>query len=345
MTLKLKQSLRKFNMKRFELILISLIVLLFACNTNTNINTKKKVKVMLGWTPGPDHAFLLYGIENGVFDSLGIDVEWLPTRGSSVVATALANENVEFGFLSGDYTIVARHKGFPIKALTTIYHETATTIFSLKEKNIKVPTDLRGKRIGVLTQSAAYPQVLSFLSDHNINKNDFTEVFSKGAISELLLDHVDAMMHYTNYAPIEMITKGKREINEILLKDYGINIYGTTLVANENFMRKNPELTRKFVFGILKSLELAKNNHQAVIESLLKADVNLDSLEMESALKKTEEMIYTPMTDSLGLGYMLKKDWEETLKTTSHFLNEKIDINIDSLYYLKYLEFYYENKK
>ena len=331
-------------MKAVKLLAVVFLSLSFITCNNRKDGANEKIKIMLGWTPGPDHAFLFYGIETGVFDSLGIEVEWLPTRGSSVVAVALANENVDFGFLSGDYAIVAKHNGFPIKAITTIYHETATTIFSLKEKNITTPEDLRGKRIGVLSKSAAYPQVISFLTDHNIGKNDFTEVFSNGAISELLLDNVDAMMHYTNYAPTEMVTKGKRNVNEILLKDYGINIYGTTLVVNENFMRKKPELAEKFVHGVLKSIELAKNDHQAVINSLLKTDVNLDSLEMDVAWKKTEKMIYTPKSDSLGVGYMLKQDWIETLKTTSHFLNEKIDFDIDSLYTTKYLDLYHESK-
>ncbi len=285
---------------------------------------------MLGWTPGPDHAFLFYGIDQGVFDSLGVTVEWLPTRGSSIVATGLANRTVDFGFLSGDYVVVSKSNKFPITAVATVYHETAVTIYSLKNKNITHPDSLRNKRLGVLTKSAAYPQVISFLKRFNLTPGDFDEIPSRGSITELTTGQADAAMHYSNYGPPTMLAQNI-DVNEILLKDYDVDLYGTTLVANNDFLKENKELSEKFILGVLKSLELARHRHEEVLSVLLKTDPVLDSLEMEIALKKTENMIYSGFYDSLGPGYMTKEGWETTIKTTKGF-TDGIDVIVDSLY-------------
>ena len=323
---------------------------LISCSNDKADNQKttsksEKLKVMFSWNPGPENAFLFYGIDEGIFDKLGIEINWIPSKGSSVVATTLANNQVDFGFISSDYVLVSKSKDFPIKAILTLYHETPVVIFSLKEKNIEKPEDIKGKRLGVLVKSAAYSQVISFLKENGISKDDFTEEFSKGSIQELLMDKVDAMMHYTNYGPPEMRAKAKKEVNEIKLSEYGINLYGTSIAVNNDLLVNNPDLVKRFVHGLIKSLEISKNNHDKVLKSLLAHDKNLDEKEMDLALTETEKMIYTDETESLGIGYMTQEGWNTTLKEINRLGNLDLAVDVSDVYDTTFIEDYFNSKR
>lgn len=312
--------------------ILSTLAFFIICLLLANCEQKKEndtIKVMFSWMAGPENAFLLYGKEKGFFEEEGLRLEFLPSKGSSIVATALANNEVQFGFISSDYALVSKSKNFPLTALLTLYHDSPVVIYSLEEKNIKNVKDLKNKKIGMLSKSAAGVQAKAFLEDQGLKENrDYKLVFSKGSVLELLNNHVDAMVQYTNYGPPEMEIKHSKRVNVIHLKDYGIQTYGTSIAVNDEFYKENPKIVEKFVRALLKSLESARYNHAAVLECLLRYDRNLDKNEMDAALAITEKMIYDEQVDNLGVGYMTYDGWERTLNYVNEISNQKIDKNI-----------------
>jgi len=316
-----------------------LLIFISACGGQDKDGVDK-VRVMLSWTPGPENAFMFYGIEQNVFKENDIEVEWSPSKGSSVVTTALANGGMDFGFISSDYLLVARAKGFPLKAVLTLYHESPVVIYSIKDKGIDTPQKLVGKRLGVLSKSASYPQVINFLKEQGINEGDYKEVFSRGIAQELLQDKVDAMMQYVNYGPAQFMVNSKLPINMIRLRDYGVDMYGTSICVNEKLLQEKPDLVKRFVFSLLKSLEISKANHEQVLMSLLNEDDLLDSLEMDKGLRLTEDMIYGLHVDSLGLGYMEYDGWERTLNEINSSAEKPYKVNIGEVFDDRFLKEY-----
>ena len=319
-------------MKRISLLLIlALSLFLTSCtNSDTSID---KVKVMLSWSPSAEHAFLYYGIEKNFFLDENIEVEVLPSKGSSMVAQILAGKECEFGFISGDYLVVSRTKGMPLRGLATLYHDSPVTIYSLGEKNIKKPKDLIGKRVAVLKQSATYPQFKSMLMDQSIPLEKILEYPSKGSPQEILQGLVDAAMHYTNYAPVILRARG-HVINEMLLKDYGIHTYSTTIATYDDLIhgaKKNKNLVERFMRALLRSLDSSKENPQEALQSFLKAAPELDKKVQEATLARTNSMIFSADTKQLGAGYMTKEGWENTQHTLLRL--KQIDTKIDSSYF------------
>jgi NitT/TauT family transport system substrate-binding protein len=328
----------------FSLIFLGLLQISCKKNSTDRIDTRKtKIKIMLSWTPGPENAFLYYGIDKGIFEKYLLDVDVIPSKGSSVVASALSSDGCDYAFISSDYLLMARANSLPIKALFVLYHNSPVTIFSLAEKNIVKPKDLVGKRMGVLNKSAAYPQVILFFKKELINIKEIIEVPSTGNVVELLEDKVDAAMNYTNYAPVTLRVKAKRKINEILLKDYGIKLYGTAIATNENNINNNIHVER-FVFAMLDSLKAAKDDHIGALNSLLKHAPELEKDVQDIGLKITESMIYSPETKELGIGYMDAKGWDESLKTLMEAESIKSYFPVSSVYEERYLNKYLKKK-
>lgn len=322
------------------LIVVCLVTFFYILKKDTSKQKEKDlVKIQLSWSEGSENAFLFYGIEKGIFDSLNIKIEYRPSKGSSIVATGLANNEFNFGFISSDYVVISKSKGLPIKALIALYHQTPVTIFSLKGKNIVSIQDLKEKKLGVIVKSSTYPQVISFLQFNKLESGkDFTEEPVSGTLVELLNNKVDAMMHYTNYGPAEMLGKQRKEINEIKLSENGVNMYGTCIVVNEIFAKENDEIVARFIKGCLISLESAKNDHQGALTALLKYSPNSDRNEFDLALKITEKMIYDSTSIIKGIGYMTTEGWQQTLKQVEMLNNEKFNISVEDLFTTKYLK-------
>lgn len=334
-----KNKLKWFTAITF-LIVVCMVSFFYLLNKDKSKQTGKDlVKIQLSWSEGSENAFLFYGIEQGIFDSLNIIIEYRPSKGSSIVATGLANNEFNFGFISSDYVVISKSKGLPIKAIMALYHQTPVTIFSLKGKNIDSIQDLKGKKLGVIVKSSTYPQVISFLKYNNLESGkDFTEEPVSGTLVELLNNKVDAMMHYTNYGPAEMLGKHKKEINEIKLSENGVNMYGTCIAVNEVFAKQNNELVARFVKGCLISLERAQNDHQGALDALLKYSPNSDKDEFDLALKITEHLIYDTTSKTQGIGYMTTEGWQQTVNQVEILNNEKFNVSIEDLFTTKYLK-------
>ena len=137
-------------MKRVLLTFL-LLISVIGCSKHDS-NSPTKINLIISWFQGAEHAFIYRAIDKGYFKEKNIEVNVISSRGSKDVAKELDSGNADFGLISGDYLVISRHKGVPLKGLMTVYHDSPATIFSLKEKNILKPFDLVSKKVGVLIE-------------------------------------------------------------------------------------------------------------------------------------------------------------------------------------------------
>lgn len=300
-------------MKYPRIIFLVIIATCWGCSNNSYTN--KKVTLMLSWLPGAEHAFIYRALDHGYFkqDSIQITIE--PSRGSKDVATALDLGTANFGLISGDYLVLARHKGIPIKGLLTLYHESPATIMFFDSLQIKSPFDLINKKVGVLKQSTTYPQFHAMLQKAGVSIDAVKEVTAvQGGTAQLVNGEIDALMHYTNYAPVMLRAKGY-SIGEILMKNNGIRIYSTTLATTDEMITNNPELVQKVVNIFLRSLRESFQDFEGTLASLLHYNPELEENVQRMSLQRTNELILDEKTNQYGVGYMLREDWEATQNT------------------------------
>jgi len=273
-----------------------------------------KVTLRLNWTPSAEHAFIYLGIDKGFYKENNISLEVLPGEGSTVVAQLVGNKSNDFGLISGDILVMSKIKRVPLKAIATLYHESPATIYSLKDKNITRPQDLAGKKVGVLIKSTTFQQYQGMLKNTGVDRSKIIEVPVTGHVQELLSGNIDAAMHYTNYLPIQIRSLGY-EVNEILMKDYGIRIYSQSIITHEDYVLKKPDLVQRFINATLKSLEYSKGHPEEALDSLLRHNPELVRKVQDLMLKRTNEMFFDTKSETLGIGYMEEEGWEQTQDT------------------------------
>jgi len=273
-----------------------------------------EVTLRLNWAPSAEHAFIYLGKDKGFFQRRKLDLHILPGEGSTVVAQLVGNGTNDFGLISGDILVMAKLKGVPLTAVAVLYHESPATIYSLKEKGITLPKQLEGRRLGVLIKSTTYQQYQGVLRNAGVRRDRIIEVPVSGNVQELLSGPVDAAMHYTNYLPVQIRYLG-RQVNEILMKDYGIRIYSQSIVANDAYIARNRALTQRFVDAMLESLEYSEPHVAEALASLLRHNPELGGALQEQMLKRTNQLLFSARPPGFGIGYMTTEGWEQTQDT------------------------------
>ncbi|WP_167608599.1 ABC transporter substrate-binding protein [Maribellus sediminis] len=332
-------------MKKIKLLcVISLLLTVgfYSCKNSSNKKTEEgkleNVVLAFAWNPGPENAFVYYGIEQGFFEDEGIKLEIRPFKGSGIVAEMLANESVDFGFISSDYIVTSRIKGTPISAIMTLYHESPVTIYSLKEKGITSLDSLYHKKFGVIKQSATYPQVKGMFELTNRDYSKVIEVATRASSQELMHKTIDAAMDYTNYSPCILQAEGI-EVNEILAKDYGIEMAGISIAGLTKTFRDKETLTQSFINAMVKSLNESKKHSKESLATLLQNDITQNPDILKIQLKRTEELFYTKKTDINGAGFLELSDWQKTQNTLKKInaIDQTIDPNFffENSFYIK----------
>ena len=113
--------------------------------------TPKKVRVGKAINSSFPFAGLELGVRQGVWRSLGLDVEISAFRGDGQMQQALAAGSIDFGFGSGPGMGYAA-KGVPAHAVAVIANRPANmALVAAKDSGVRTVDDLKGKRVGVST--------------------------------------------------------------------------------------------------------------------------------------------------------------------------------------------------
>jgi NitT/TauT family transport system substrate-binding protein len=254
------------------LIFVALTLGLTSCS---KVDPIQKVTMRANFLISGEHAPFFLGIDKGFFREEGIDLEIIPSEGSSIAVQIVGTGKEDFGLASSEIVLIGRAKDIPVKSILLLNPKSPVSIFSLKEKNISSPADLAGKKIGVILKSNTYQQFQVFLKKEAIEKSSFEEVPTTSNVENILNGKIDALVHQTHKGAQTLKSKGF-EINEIMLEDYGVHFYGLTLITNDNLINNNPGLIKKFARATRRSWEYALVNREESIQALVKYNPGLD---------------------------------------------------------------------
>jgi NitT/TauT family transport system substrate-binding protein len=121
----------------------------------------------------------------------------------------------------------------------------------------------------------------------------------------LAAGQIDAVTGRSFATYIELKDKGVpvNDITLLLMSDYGVELYGSAIIANSKFAAANPDAVKGFLRAYLRGLKDTVKSPAAAIETVLKHDdtarkeLELDRLKMAIA-----QNIVTPEVKTDGYG-------------------------------------------
>lgn len=313
-------------MKRLKMMMlvVGLVgVLLFSGHTAIGAELTK-LQVQMPWmVKVAEFAPYFLGIEKNFYSEEGLQIEILPSSGSAAAAKIVGAGKVPLGFVDAPVLLLARESGAQIIAVAAVLQRNTGAIFYMKGRGIKNLIDLKGKTVLSEFPSFRHPSLLALISNIGLNPEDEEDIkivdfggTAGGRVQALLNGQVDATtLNFFSVQDQSRMLKDNPDVGYFLFKDSGVDSISRVIMANEDFLKKNPAIVSKFVRGSAKAWEYALARPQETIRALRKYVPDMtdsqEKLELDS-FEASRPFLKSPQTQDKPRGWMSEKDWTRT---------------------------------
>ena len=258
------------------LILCLILILVVSCGKSKN---NQKIKIVLDWVPNTNHTGLYVAKDLGYFKEEGLDVEIVqPPEGSTTALIGAGGAEFGISFQDTLAKSFAKENPVPVTAVAAILQHNTSGIISLKEKGIDSPKKLEGKKYATWEDNIEQAILKKLVTD---DKGDFSKVklipYTITDVVTGLKTDVDAVWVYYAWDGIATKRAGL-QTNFLKIRDYAkeLDYYSPVIIANNDFLKKNPEIAKKVLKAIKKGYEYAMKNPEKSAKILVKNSPELD---------------------------------------------------------------------
>ncbi len=267
------------------------------------------IKFALDWKfEGPSAPYFV-ALDKGYYKAEGLDVTIDTGNGSVEAINRVASGTYPIGFGDINSLIKFRDKkeNTPVKAVAMMYNAPPFAIVSLKKHGVTKPKDLEGKILGAPAPDGAFAQWPIFVKTQDIDASKVKIENVGFPVREPMLAEgkVQAITGFSFSSFMNLRGRGipQEEIVVLLMRNYGLELYGNAIIVNPKFAAENPKAVAGFVRATLKGLADTIANPREAVKSVIKRNQIADeAVEFERLKMAIEQNFITPEVRSNGLG-------------------------------------------
>lgn len=240
-----------------------------------------EITLVLDWAANTNHTGLFVAQEKGYFKEEGLDVTVVMPQedgATSMVADGTADFGIAFqNQLAEDF---ANNTELPVTAIAAIYQHNQDGLLSLQSKDISTPLNLMDQSYATAEDVIEHSIVRTVVE---MDGGDFSRV-------ELVPSYVDDAFETLNGAGIGAVwgSYGWEGLS-CVLNGYAVNFiafadrysdfdyYSVLLIANNDFLKKQPEVAKAFMKAVSRGYEFAVIHPDEAAEILLEENPTLDA--------------------------------------------------------------------
>jgi ABC-type nitrate/sulfonate/bicarbonate transport system substrate-binding protein len=247
--------------------LLILILIAWGCQSNEKGTSSTSVlKITLAVSPAPYSALILIADEKGYFKAEGLEValESHPSGLEALEAVCLGNAQVA---TVADIAFSAKVVEDPsIRVLASIGTTVGSQIVARKNRKIRDPVDLKGKRVGYSAGTVSDYFLFAFLISENIPLNEVTAVNLSPVLQAdaVVNGEVDAVSAFEVYA---YEAKNRLKENAVSWDSQNNLAYHWLLATNEGVIQ-SPEPLKRLLKALLKAEDFGRD-HEAETKSVI----------------------------------------------------------------------------
>jgi NitT/TauT family transport system substrate-binding protein len=293
------------------------------------------IRFTLDWRfEGPAAPYLL-ALEKGYFKAEKLNVTIDSGAGSPVAIQRVATGGYDMGF--GDFSSLtefyANNPGLPGPAgVYVVYERSPATVFALKGKGIAKPADLNGKKLGAPVFDGGRKAFPIFAQANGIDHTKIQWTSMEPALRETMLvrGEVDAVTGFLFSGLLSLIARGAKEEDIVVMqyKDFGVNLYGSTILASSEMITKRPDAVSGFVRAFNRALKETIAKPEEAIGFVKKRDPLVsEQLELRRLKLCLDNFVSTPTAKAGGLGSLDRGRLAETTKLVVSSFNLKNQVD------------------
>ena len=295
------------------------------------------IVVRLDFIIGGKHAPWFVALEKGFYAKRGLEVKVEPGAGSADTIRAIAAGNADVGFADLSTAIVARSRGTPIAAVAQLGY-VPTTILWRDDTDIKTLKDLEGKSWAISPGQAQWYLMPAFCRINNI---DFKAIkiqetaapLQPAALVAKKADFIVMFRASNDEVAEAAAAKQGIKLKRVFMGQHGLDIYGSSLVAKEDDLKRRPEAIRAYVEGTMEGIKYARDHQEEALNILIKHKPELGRELSQVQLKNAvEEVFISKESLESGFGYMKPDVMEKTVKLTNEFFDVAKKVTAQEVY-------------
>lgn len=298
--------------------------MLAACGGDTGELTKNEdglvgITFCLDWTPNTNHTGLYVADALGYYKDAGIDITIVqpPENGAT---QCCASGQAQFAIDAQDTLAAAFDMDEPlgVTAVAAVLQHNTSCIISRAGEGIDTPKGLEGK------QYSTWDSPIELAMLEYVMKQDGGDFSKVTLIPNVITDEpaalsakqTDAVWVFYGWSGINAELKGV-DCDYWYFKDISseLDYYTPIIVANNEFLEKNPEIAKKFMEATVKGYEYAAENPKEAAKMLIEGDETGSLKANEELVYKSQEFISKQyIDDAAGFGVIDESRWNSFYK-------------------------------
>jgi len=247
--------------------------------------------------------------DRGYFKSEGLDVTVDEATTALEPITRVASGAYEMGLADINTLIKYRdqHPSQPLKAVFMVYNKPPFAIVARRSRGITEPKELEGKKLGAPPAGITFGEWPLFAKLNNVDvaKVAIETIGIPVRAPMLAAGQIDAALGYSFRLYVDLKDRGV-PVDDIVLMamaDYGLKLYGNTIIINPKFAAEKPEAVRAFLHAFLQGLkEIVRRPAEAVDTIMRRDDTVKRDVELERLRMAIRDNIVTPEVKANGYG-------------------------------------------
>jgi NitT/TauT family transport system substrate-binding protein len=271
---------------------------------------KVNLNLQLGWIVGGNQMGEVVAKRMGFYDQEGLNVTIQPGGPNVDGVAVVASGRHEMGQVSSSPSVMlAVSQGLPIRAFAVGAQRHPYSYFSLKNKPVRTPADLVGKKVGIQPTAAVLLRAL--LAKNKIAEKDVNIIPIGADMTPLMTGQVDVVTGWlTNTSALKVLGKDRVDMT---LWDTGVKLYALPYYANTKTLQSQPHALEAFLRGTSRGWHYAQANRDQAVDMLVKEYPNLNREDERVALDAMLTYSFSDLTKTQGWGAMDPAVWQDQI--------------------------------
>jgi NitT/TauT family transport system substrate-binding protein len=304
----------------------------------------EKVRMVLDWAfQGPQSVFV-NALDKGYFAAEDLDVSIDRGFGSADAVSKLASGSydIAFGDINSMMEFNTKNADKPqLIGIFMMYDRAPLAVVTLAD-SIRNPKDLEGKKIVTSPGSADSRLFPLFAQLAGIDQSKISFLNVQPQLREPMLFKGEAQastaFYFTSYMSFKALGLDMSRLKAFMYADYGIKIYGNSLMTSVDYAKSRPETLAKFNRAVARSLKDVIASPEAAIASIKKRDGTInEAIEAERLKLVNEVSVLTPFVLENGFGTIDKARMEQAIEQVARALEMPRKPKVDEVFTDRFL--------
>lgn len=301
-------------MKSFHLVRHSACLFSLACLTWASPAwSLDKVVMRINFSAWGMHAQYYGGKAQGFYEKEGIDLEIRPPAAGQQNEVFIGTGKEQFGVGNVDSFVKAKSSGLPIVSIMMDQPDNPFAVVTLAKSGIDSPAKMKNMKLAWF-QTNVPAMIDPMLKAGNLTRKDveFVNVARGSEVQMIAAGQVDALFGYAYGQALTLESRGF-PVKVFPIRDFGVKLYGTHIYTNEDLIKKNPDLVKRFVRATLKSLLWTHGNVEEAMKEVVKVSPDRD-LKLELRKLRMIFDLYNNGDYATRFGSMTQDKWASSIE-------------------------------